>query len=80
SGATATAQNRAQVRVEARQGEANSQLTMTRYQSGNCLLSEVPIQPSIVYDAVQCACYWSVLADGIAPMDLIVSWDFSLIN
>ncbi|MEO0533572.1 MAG: hypothetical protein AAF215_06850 [Cyanobacteria bacterium P01_A01_bin.123] len=53
---------------------------MTRYQSGNCLLSEVPIQPSIVYDAVQCACYWSVLADGIAPMDLIVSWDFSLIN
>ncbi|MEO0487938.1 MAG: hypothetical protein AAFZ49_00090 [Cyanobacteria bacterium J06659_2] len=31
-------------------------------------------------DAVQCARYWSVLADGIEPMDLIVSWDFSLIN
>ena len=47
-----TAQNRAQARVEARQGEANSQLAITRYQSGNCLLSEVPLQPGLVYDAI----------------------------
>ena len=31
-------------------------------------------------DAIQCARYWSVLAEGIEPMDLVVSWDISLIN
>ena len=47
-----TAQNRAQARVEARQGEANSQLAITRYQSGNCLLSTVPIKPGMVFSGV----------------------------
>lgn len=52
-----TAQNRAQARVEARQGEANSTLAKNRYESGNCLLSDTPITPGLIYAGVPADVY-----------------------
>lgn len=70
-----TAQNRAQARVEARQGEANSTLAENRYSSGNCLLSDTPIEPGLTYVDVPVGVYvcdrhgWTAQIDGSGTVD-----------